>query len=400
MNQYQRMVSYLYEYKQGVKGVNVGYVRIEQKGGACRIFLQMRGRNLGQLSDVAVFRQGTKGIQYLSLCPLTERNGDYRCRIETEIESLAGSGIALSEVDGIILYQDDSYYVATTWKNTGIRVGERQEWSQSEAEEKEEPSKDPKLVPEQESESGETTAGHSGMTEPSRQMERPSQEGEEPSRQMERSSQEGEEASRQMAGSPRTAVESSQNVAGTSRQITEPQQEIAGAALPQRTDKTEATPLIHTMEQTLNDAGQMRKSATDRQKRKQMEARTVCGNCPFKRKATDYGKRILMTFPSMRPFPDDASHACVRIEPQDLGCLPMQFWHLANNQFLLQGYYGYRHLIFLETGEHHYALGIPGIYSERDRRQAEQFGFPQFRSICTGRHCMGAFGYWMMPLSL
>ncbi|MDO4168026.1 MAG: hypothetical protein Q4D32_11550, partial [Eubacteriales bacterium] len=205
MNQYQRMVSYLYEYKQGVKGVNVGYVRIEQKGGACRIFLQMRGRNLGQLSDVAVFRQGTKGIQYLSLCPLTERNGDYRCRIETEVESLAGSGIALSEVDGIILYQDDSYYVATTWKNTGIRVGERQEWSQSEAEEKEEPSEDPKLVPEQEGESGETTAGHSGMTEPfqmgegiSRQMERSSQEGEEASRQMERPSWEGEEASRQM----------------------------------------------------------------------------------------------------------------------------------------------------------------------------------------------------------
>lgn len=131
----------------------------------------------------------------------------------------------------------------------------------------------------------------------------------------------------------------------------------------------------------------------------QMQEQAVCRNCPFKRKNIDYGKRILMTFPVMRPFPNDQKHACVRIEPQDLGCLPMQMWTLANNHFLLQGYYCYRHLIFMETEEHGYALGVPGIYGGRESHQAEQFGFTQFRAICSGRQCEGAFGYWLMPLS-
>ncbi|MDE6567320.1 MAG: hypothetical protein K2K70_06275, partial [Lachnospiraceae bacterium] len=138
MSQYQRMVSYLYEYKQGVKGVNVGYVRIEQRGTGCRISLQMRGRNLGQLSDVSVFRQRRGGIRYYTIGTLTERNGDYRCRIETESENLLGSGINFSDVDGIVLYQDDTYYVATTWKNQSVYLGESRTWDPEEPEDPEE----------------------------------------------------------------------------------------------------------------------------------------------------------------------------------------------------------------------------------------------------------------------
>ncbi len=358
MNQYQRMVSYLYEYKQGVKGVNVGYVRIEQRGGKCRISLQMRSRNLGQLPDVAVFRQGKEGIQFLTLCPLTERNGDYRCRIETEAEDLLGSGIALSEVDGIILYQEDTYYVATTWKNTGVYLGEKRKWNRDEMmEPAESHSADTEGVPVQREVSEKTLENPQKVTE---------------------QSEEKQEISGEMVGDSREIVESS---------LEEPIEQKEDSAL-------------HTTEQRQKESEQSRTFDTNRETVKQLETQTVCGNCPFKRKEADYGKRILMTFPSMRPFPNDAGRACVRIEPQDLGCLPMQLWHLANNQFLLQGYYCYRHLIFLETEKHCYALGVPGIYSERDRCQAEQFGFSQFRPLCNGRHCMGAFGYWLMPLAL
>lgn len=145
-----------------------------------------------------------------------------------------------------------------------------------------------------------------------------------------------------------------------------------------------------------SDSGQ---EAAQAEFQEQMQEQAVCRNCPFKRKNIDYGKRILMTFPVMRPFPNDQKHACVRIEPQDLGCLPMQMWTLANNHFLLQGYYCYRHLIFMETDHQGYALGVPGIYGRRESHQAEQFGFTQFRAICSGRQCEGAFGYWLMPLS-
>lgn len=346
MNQYQRMVSYLYEYKQGIKGVNVGYVRIEQRGSACRISLQMRGRNLGQLPKMAIFRQETKGIRCLSMCSLMERNGDYRCRIETEADNLSGSGISLQEVDGIILYQDASYYVATTWKNTGIFIGEIQEWDQ-EADQKSE------------------TDG----------QER---------KDMERS---------QLSGQKGEGTQCNEQEMSQKSNLSGKKEESDDASEGDQSD------MVQTMEQTLEEPETEQDSHPKQKTAEQIEAQTVCGNCPFKRAEVDYGKRILMTFPTMRPFPDDQGHACVRIEPQDLGCLPMQLWPLANNQFLLQGYYCYRHLIFVETGEQQYALGVPGIYSEQDRRQAEQFGFYQFRPLCSGRHCMGAFGYWLMSLS-
>lgn len=343
MNQYQRMVSYLYEYKQGIKGVNVGYVKIEQRGGACRISLQMRGRNLGQLPSVTLFRQEKNGILCLPFCKVSERNGDYSCRVETDVNNLAGSGISLQEVEGLLLYLSEDYYVATTWKNSEIYLGEMRDWEAGAA------SRDID-VPEKGQEEESKTESEDLVQEDDLQEEKEGQE-EAEAQDMPLNRQEQRE------------------------QETQETQSAAGN-VPRQTE-------IEVQEYQAK-----------------AEKEAICGNCPFKRKNLDYGKRILMTFPAMRPFPNEQHLACVRIEPQDLGCLPMPLWALANNQFLLQGYYCYRHLIFTEVAEKKYALGVPGIYSSRDQGQARQFGFTDFRPICKNRPCMGGFGYWMMPLDI
>ncbi len=459
MSQYQRMVSYLYEYKQGVKGVNVGYVRIEQRGTGCRISLQMRGRNLGQLSDVSVFRQGVTGIRYYTIGTLTERNGDYRCRIETESENLLGSGITLSDVDGIILYPEDAYYVATTWKNREIRVGESRVWDPGEPEPEIAGPEAGRIKPVPEI--AETGAG----IKPVPEMMEPESLGAEPGSVKPASGTTGQKPG-DMKQAAETAVRTVLEPEGNGQQsmelesaesvgISNGSQEVMGqgknkgtenctapssgqnssAVMGQRFPRWGGMPFfrrrpmgngnipIPQMAEWSNGNDRMVepespdtvKIAEDdgvaadleqqggqfsEKRKEQIEEQAVCGNCPFKRKGIDYGKRILMTFPVMRPFPDDQKHTCVRIEPQDLGCLPMQMWTLANNHFLLQGYYCYRHLIFMESENNSYILGVPGIYDRRTCRQAEQFGFPGFRAICGGKQCEGAFGYWIMPLSL
>lgn len=68
---------------------------------------------------------------------------------------------------------------------------------------------------------------------------------------------------------------------------------------------------------------------------------------------------------------------CTKIQRQDLSRLIRREWQLANNSFLLHGYYNYHHLAFLQEGEILY-LGVPGIYSEKERRAAQAFGFPGF----------------------
>lgn len=68
---------------------------------------------------------------------------------------------------------------------------------------------------------------------------------------------------------------------------------------------------------------------------------------------------------------------CTKIQRQDLSKLIRREWQLANNSFLLHGYYNYHHLAFLQEGENLY-LGVPGVYSEKERRAAQAFGFPGF----------------------
>lgn len=68
---------------------------------------------------------------------------------------------------------------------------------------------------------------------------------------------------------------------------------------------------------------------------------------------------------------------CRKISRQDIAMLPRCEWRLANNSFLLHGYYNYHYLLLIEDGEQAW-LGVPGIYHRREARAAEAFGFPLF----------------------
>ncbi len=91
----------------------------------------------------------------------------------------------------------------------------------------------------------------------------------------------------------------------------------------------------------------------------------------------------------------------MKIQRQDIAKLPRCEWKLANNSFLLHGYYNYHHLIVVDEGDDLW-LGVPGIYHPREARAAEAFGFPRF--IRPGedgvelepeeKNEMDDFGYW------
>lgn len=94
-----------------------------------------------------------------------------------------------------------------------------------------------------------------------------------------------------------------------------------------------------------------------------------------------------------------------KIQRTELAKLARCEWRLANNNFLLHGYYNYHHLILLERDEQ-YMLGVPGIYHEKEAAAAGAFGFPEFIAKdrldvrlspeeCNGDH---PFGYWCRPV--
>lgn len=114
-------------------------------------------------------------------------------------------------------------------------------------------------------------------------------------------------------------------------------------------------------------------------------------------------KQIYHNFPKMYPFEDNEIAWCARIEPKDIGMLPMDLWGLGNNSFLLHGYYSYRHLIFARVNDkngQNYILGVPGIYHNREKFMAKMFGFENFKCAKRKPQRTGEFGYWYIPVLL
>ena len=90
-----------------------------------------------------------------------------------------------------------------------------------------------------------------------------------------------------------------------------------------------------------------------------------------------------------------------KIQRQDLSRLARKEWKLANNNFLLHGYYNYHHLMLIED-EGTTWLGVPGIFHEKEQQAAEGFGFPEFirmvdfevELLPEEKNTMDDFGYW------
>lgn len=90
-----------------------------------------------------------------------------------------------------------------------------------------------------------------------------------------------------------------------------------------------------------------------------------------------------------------------KIQRQDLSRLPRREWRLANNSFLLHGFYNYHHLLYIEDGDKTW-IGVPGIYHEKEKAAANAFGFTEFQRLADmeielsqeEKNTYDDFGYW------
>ena len=118
-----------------------------------------------------------------------------------------------------------------------------------------------------------------------------------------------------------------------------------------------------------------------------------------KTRSREFCEKMLRVFPKMYPFETAGMGECVRIDLKDIGNLPVAYWSLAGNPFLLRGYYCYRHLIFTRMDGDSYGIGVPGIYSEDNGRWAEECRMTHFQPLSPVKDRQGAFGYWLYRIS-
>lgn len=95
-----------------------------------------------------------------------------------------------------------------------------------------------------------------------------------------------------------------------------------------------------------------------------------------------------------------------KIQRQELSRLPRKEWRIANNSFLLHGFYNYHHLLYIEEDGNVW-IGVPGIFHEKEQEAAKGFGFPEFRRLTNNEISLEEeenntyedFGYWCRQIS-
>ena len=556
-NQYERIVSYIYRYDKGQKGMNVGFARVERRGQRSRITVQLRASLANKIHEGYLFWQQPEGIRTIPMGRLALRGGNFVFKADSDTERLFGTEQGLGQIEGIFIDVEKDTYYATTWKNDSFQLGDWREWKDgiqgvpaAATEDKEAGQgkddstvgadggqKEEAVMGEQDEEINGVAVGNQGTVE-SREtsgkvdVREQGSVGDESSEDQQTESgvkmenqqtvsgakmesqqvtaSRGIESQRAVDGTgtrnrqmmPSMGVrgrqmpngmgmgrqravggmgtgsqqvggnipaggqqsvsnmpaggqqsvlnmasgsqgvsggmvagsqQSASNMSAGGQQVvpnmavgnqgaagsigTRKQQPAARAVVGNKeTEKgtqgiNEPSPdgmvngratgeIASAEENSFSPEGEAQAGEEKAKEQSQldMQIQSICSACPFKRKNFDYGKKILMTFPSMKPFPVGVAKACVRMELQDIGCLPVASWQLAGNRFLLHGYYCYRHLLFAQLQDGSYVLGVPGVFSDKERRNAGRFGFDTFQAIGEPVATQGVFGYWLMDM--
>lgn len=119
----------------------------------------------------------------------------------------------------------------------------------------------------------------------------------------------------------------------------------------------------------------------------------------------DKWKRLEDIFPHVHPFGDGREF--LSIKPKDFVVLTKEYQCLANNSFLLHGFYNYHHIILGkivdgakgDSNTEKLYIGVPGVFYEREKAVALMFGFESFG--CSKEPAeIGTFGYYMKRVEI
>ncbi len=399
---YKRMVSYMYQYENGVKKKNVGFARVEAKDGQCKITLHMQ--LLGQLDSIFptyLLQRKHSELELIYLGDTLLKNQIMDSKLVTEENNIMKSGYSLSDMGGVLLFLNDNIFFATEWDDKPILASEVQEALKPKSD------RTPKLTLEEELLIPKYKLPRGFKT--IERLQKPE--------------------AYYMAGVSKAEARPEKVELTYGRRSNEEAGDIKLAGTPEETTQAASIKAIDTFaqaqEMTLpeehSDAGEVSDEISLASEEIKLEAieESTKASTKASTEATEAsveGAReeaseevadpqvvtgIFDKHPRIYPFEDNEILICVKIEPKDIGLLPKELWALSNNSFLIHGYYCYHHLIFAKMKDRfgcRYILGVPGIYHNREMFMAKMFGFDSFKPIRKRELRQGDFGYWYTPV--
>lgn len=338
MNDYKRLVSYLYFYDDGKKQKNSGFAKIDARNHICKIHISIRMPQVLSYPawSIYLFYRKENKIKGILLDEVRTQGIGLEMRRTTKSDDIEHSGIALEQIAGVYICPQGNLkrqIFASQWDEKEI-VPEDFEIHTID-------------IPEETS----TASVENPVVEIMKKY-----------------------------------IEDNQ----IEYEDVEVESESVACDAPVR-EETEA--LVQNEADTVENENQMSEDANSAAESRKSTRKQKRGFEPGERS----WNKLYKKYPKILGENDLKNLECIRIYPKDLEILPEQYWELGKNVFLLHGYYYFRHLLLAKNGEK-YILGVPGIYHQSEKMVASLFGFYYFMEGKQPADSKGTFGYWCMEI--
>lgn len=430
MAEYQRIVSYLYEYSNGMKGENVGFAKIEKRQKQLRLYFHVKTNDEALTYKIYFyrFRHGTmEGI----LLDSFQRNDTI-----IEFKNTYPLVVDLDQVDGFLIYHSNSHFFGSEWNDKSITIrnflptedmAEKPEAVQAE-ENKEPEAPVPETQEQPEPAQGESLPSPAPAgTEPSEPAPEESipESGpvQNPAPSVEEVPEEDEEEPPSSAPDPPPIEDPFDELpqeipipAGTpdtESTVPEPAPEPAG--LPPRVYVEPEVPAPEPMSaESLNEEETAEEEPSKEETSGQQEERTADPDSKLaeyiealqlEKKAKEQGVPNTPSlfdwkeYPTLPLPPSYMLDPSIKIKVDDLQNIPHVPENMKTNGFLLLNYGNYGHLMLCQHRQtNRIYLGVPGVFDNEKNFIAKLFGFRDFLTVPESCQKTGNFGYWILAL--
>lgn len=378
---YQRLVSYIYSYPEGVKGRNVGFAKALVHQGQFKLNISLRGVKTDSPEMFGIYMMVTDGgYRLIKLGECLVKMGQMEYSGIFNPDNIDETGYGFKDICGLAVAREDARYdcMMSMWKDedvtpdmlvfsgmdakkqveAGIVIKERMR--QSDEEEKRQETAESSVVRQE-------MAGYNAAMKERGQSESGGQ-------------QPVQSESAMLAGKSEM-VQTKQIVVEEQQIVQTKQAEVAAESV--------------TMPENIKADGAAAKIPAETQHLQQKAHRANATQ-------TDPFEKLFVRADYIDAFDDDYFYDCIEVSPEKLKCLNQNEIDIAGNSFLLHGYYNFRHILFGRVRDNldntKYFVGVPGMYCNRERYMASMFGFNNFKKSHRSDYANPYFGYWYQEI--
>ena len=345
---YQRLVSYIYSYPEGVKGRNVGFAKALVHQGQFKLSISLRGVKTDSPEMFGIYMMVTDGgYRLIKLGECLVKVGQMEYSGVFNPDNINETGYGFKDICGLAVAREDARYdcMMSMWKDEDVT---------------------PDMLVFSGMDAKKQVEAGIVIKERMRQSEE-------------------KERGQQM----------SESVLAESLRSEPVRPELAESQTAESQTGVTAESVSDTATEDIKAAGAATKIPAETQHLQQKAHRADATQ-------TDPFEKLFVRADYIDAFDDDYFYDCIEVSPEMLKCLNQNEIDIAGNSFLLHGYYNFRHILFGRVRDNldntKYFIGVPGMYCNRERYMASMFGFNNFKKSHRSDYANPYFGYWYQEI--